>query len=93
MIKARYLGADHQYKKLSELLNYHAEQMKDVLKYGTIKNYYTTERYLYRSILKKQFKADDIYLKHINYQFITDFEHFLRNYKLNEIRKAPRTMG
>ena len=62
MIKARYLGADDSFKKLSELLNYHTEHMKDVLKYGTMKNYYTTERYLYK-FLKKQFKADDILLK------------------------------
>jgi len=92
MIKARYLGADDSFKKLSELLNYHTEHMKDVLKYGTMKNYYTTERYLYK-FLKKQFRADDIFLKQINYQFITDFEHFLRNYKPKRDRKAPTNNG
>lgn len=44
-VKARYLGEDDSFKKLSELLNYHTEHMKEVLKYGTMKNYYTTERY------------------------------------------------
>ncbi|MGY5846808.1 site-specific integrase [Salegentibacter sp. HM20] len=91
-VKARYLGKDDSFKKLSELLNYHTEHMKDVLKYGTMKNYYTTERYLYK-FLKKQFKADDIFLKQINYQFITDFEHFLRNYKPKRDRKAPTNNG
>lgn len=92
MIKARYLGADDSFKKLSELLNYHTEHMKEVLKYGTMKNYYTTERYLYK-FLKKQFKANDIFLKQINYQFITDFEHFLRNYTPKRDRKAPTNNG
>lgn len=92
MIKARYLGADDSFKKLSELLNYHTEHMKKVLKYGTMKNYYTTERYLYK-FLKWQFKADDIFLKQINYQFITEFEHFLRSYKPKRARKAPTNNG
>lgn len=66
--------------------------MKDVLKYGTMKNYYTTERYLYK-FLKKHFKTDDIILKQINYQFITDFEHFLRNYKPKRVRKSLTNNG
>ena len=92
MIKARYLGADDSFKKLSELLDYHTKHMKDVLKYGTMKNYYTTERYLYK-FLKKQFKTEDIFLKQINYQFITHFEHFLRSYKPKRDRKAPTNNG
>lgn len=91
-IKARYLGKDDSFKKLSELLDYHTEHMKDVLKYGTMKNYYTTERYLYK-FLKEQFKAEDIFLKQINYQFITDFEHFIRKYKPKRDRKAPTNNG
>ncbi|WP_144958315.1 Arm DNA-binding domain-containing protein [Gillisia sp. Hel_I_86] len=51
-IKQRYLGADDSFKKLSELLNYHTENMKSILKYGTMKNYYTTERYLYKFLIK-----------------------------------------
>ncbi|MCM4156738.1 site-specific integrase [Gramella sp. AN32] len=92
MIKARYLGADDSFKKLSELLDYHTKNMKNVLKYGTMKNYYTTERYLYK-FLKARFKSEDIFLKQINYQFITDFEHFLRNYKPKRDRKALTNNG
>ncbi|TVZ27872.1 site-specific recombinase XerD [Gillisia sp. Hel_I_86] len=91
-IKERYLGADDSFKKLSELLNYHTENMKSILKYGTMKNYYTTEQYLYKFLIK-QFKSEDIYLKQINYQFITDFEHFLRTYKPKRTRKAPTNNG
>jgi len=91
-IKERYLGTDDSFKKLSELLDYHTENMETILKYGTMKNYYTTERYLYK-FLKKQFKAEDIYLHQVNYKFITDFEHFLRIYKPNRKRKAPTNNG
>ena len=79
-IKARYLGEDDHQKTLKELIAYHNTNMDSVLKPGTMKNYYTTERYL-NKFLKDKIKADDVYLKQLNYRFITDFEHYLRNYK------------
>ncbi len=79
-IKARYLGEDDNQKTLRELITYHNINMLSVLKPGTMKNYYTTERYLNR-FLNKKLNAEDIYLKQLNYRFITDFEHYLRNYK------------
>ena len=79
-IKSRYLGEDDNSKTLRELIAYHHGNMAYVLKRGTMKNYYTTEKYLYRFLLKKR-KVKDIYLKQLNYEFVTDFEHFLRNYR------------
>src|SRR5690606_29625198 len=79
-IKVRYLGEDDNSKTLRELIAYHHENMAFVLKKGTMKNYYTTERYLYTFLFKKR-KIKDIYLKQLNYEFVTDFEHFLRNYR------------
>ncbi|MEE9363120.1 MAG: site-specific integrase [Cellulophaga sp.] len=79
-IKSRYLGADDNHKTLIELITYHNENMIHVLKAGTMKNYYTTERYLQRFLLKKR-RVKDIYLKQLNFRFITDFEHYLRTYK------------
>lgn len=79
-IKARYLGEDDQFKTLMELVHYHNKNMKSVLKPGTMKNYYTTERYL-RRFLKGKLKTSDIYLKQLSYGFIIDFEQFLRNEK------------
>lgn len=79
-IKSRYLGEDENSKTLKELITYHNGNMIHVLKAGTMKNYYTTERYLERFLLKKR-KVKDIYLKQLNFRFITDFEHYLRNYK------------
>ncbi|MFY0715210.1 site-specific integrase [Seonamhaeicola sp. NFXS20] len=79
-IKARYLGEDDNSKTLRELIAYHHENMAFVLKSGTMKNYYTTEKYLFKFLLKKS-RLKDIYVKQLNYEFVTDFEHFLRNYR------------
>ncbi len=79
-IKSRYLGEDNNSKTLRELVAYHHGNMAYVLKRGTMKNYYTTEKYLYKFLLKKR-RLKDIYLKQLNYEFVTDFEHFLRNYR------------
>lgn len=77
-IKARFLGEDEQHKTLMELVDFHNTSMKSVLKFGTLKNYYTTEKYL-KKFLKEKIKANDIYLKQLSYSFIIDFEQFLRN--------------
>ena len=78
-IKASYLGKDEDYKRLSDIINYHNEHMKSVLKWGTIKNYRTTTRYL-EEFVQVKFHKEDIFLKHLNYEFISGFEHFLRTY-------------
>ncbi|WP_369449850.1 site-specific integrase [Algibacter lectus] len=77
-IKARFLGEDEQHKTLMELVDYHNTSMKSVLKFGTLKNYYTTERYL-KKFLTTKIKVNDIFLKQLSYSFIIDFEQFLRN--------------
>jgi site-specific recombinase XerD len=79
-IKVRYLGEDDTHKTLNDLTTYHNDHMLTVLKYGTMKNYYTTEKYL-KKFLRLELKARDIYLKQLNYRFICDFEHYLRNVK------------
>ncbi|WP_396603267.1 site-specific integrase [Algibacter sp. R77976] len=79
-IKSRYLGDDNTRKTLNDLLHYHNTNMVSVLKKGTMKNYYTTEKYL-QKFLNQKLKTNDIYLKQLNYRFICDFEHYLRNYK------------
>lgn len=79
-IKARFLGEDASSKTLRDLITYHNSNMVFILKSGTMKNYYTTERYLYL-FLKKRKRVHDIYLKQLNYGFIIDFENFLRNHK------------
>ncbi len=79
-IKARYLGQDDTQTTLKELIIYHNTNMVSILKPGTMKNYYTTEKYL-NKFLNQKLKINDIYLKQLNYRFICDFEQFLRNYR------------
>jgi hypothetical protein len=75
-IKTRFLGEDEVSRTLMDLIEYHNGNMVHVLKPGTMKNYYTTEKYLKR-FLKSNFKQEDIYLKQLNYRFILDLEHYL----------------
>jgi integrase len=91
-IKARYLGEDDQRKTLLELIEYHNTNMVSVLKPGTMKNYYTTERYL-NKFLNQKLKTDDIFLKQLNYRFIVDFEQFIRNYKPKKERRTLTNNG
>lgn len=79
-IKARFLGLDDTSKTLLDILDYHKEQMKDVLKRGTLKNYKTTERYL-KNFLKKEIRTSDTYLKELSYAFLINFEKYLRRKK------------
>lgn len=76
-IKNRFLGIDERDYTLCGLITYHNEQMKAVLAPGTLKNYFTTERYL-KLFLEKKHRSKDIELSELNYQFITEFEIFLR---------------
>jgi len=76
-VKARFIGTDQKHFTLIYLINYHKEKMDKVLKYGTMKNYTTTENYL-KDYLKVQYHSSDIYLKQVDYQFTLGFEGYLR---------------
>ena len=88
-VKARYLGTDNNQATLLELDTFHTSKMEGILKNGTLKNYKTTTKYL-NAFLTNKIKASDIYLDHIGYSFIVDFEQFLRN-KKNNLGKRPLT--
>ncbi|RTE53269.1 site-specific integrase [Arenibacter aquaticus] len=76
-IKMRFLGEDEVSRTLLDLIDYHNGNMVHVLKPGTMKNYYTTEKYIKR-YLKTKLKREDIYLKQLNFGFLLNFEQFLR---------------
>lgn len=79
-IKNKYFGIEENESTLQKLVTYHNDVMKKVLATGTLKNYYTTQKYLERFVTKIT-GEDDIGLSEINYKFITDFEFFLRSWK------------
>ncbi len=76
-IKARFIGQDERHKTLLELVTYHNENMNGVLKQGTLKNYFTTEKYIKRFLAQKK-RTNDVYLKQLTHSFIIDFEQYLR---------------
>ncbi|MEO1486391.1 MAG: site-specific integrase [Bacteroidota bacterium] len=91
-IKARFLGQDDQNKTLKELIEYHNTSQVLVLKPGTMKNYYSTERYLHK-FLENKLNLPDIFLKQLNYRFITDFEQYIRTYQPEKARKTCSNNG
>jgi site-specific recombinase XerD len=76
-IKNAFLGLEEREYTLRKIMEYHDKTMRDSLAWGTMKNYGATQRYL-QSFLKSRFRTDDIFLSHITYKFIIDFEHYLR---------------
>src|SRR6056297_3080907 len=78
-IKALYLGKDENNHSILDIIAYHNEDMKGKLKWGTQKNYYTTQSYISKFLLKS-YKTSDMYLKELDYNFITQFEKYLRSY-------------
>ncbi|WP_132053079.1 site-specific integrase [Pseudocnuella soli] len=76
-IKSLFLGTEEGNQTLCGLMRYHNENMKTVLAPGTLKNYFTTERYV-KLFLERKHKTKDIHLSELNFQFITEFEIFLR---------------
>jgi len=61
-------------------MTYHNQDMKETIAWGTLKNYFTTQKYL-QKYLKEKLHTSDILLKEINYKFVTSFEYFLKSFK------------
>ena len=76
-LKNAFLGKEESRNTLCGLIRYHNDNLKTVLASGTLKNYFTTERYV-KLFLEKKHRCKDIDLIELNYQFITEFEFFLR---------------
>jgi integrase/recombinase XerD len=76
-IKARFLGEDNEEYSLLTLIDYHNTQMSESLTYGTLKNYFTTQKYIKLFLTKKR-KTQDVYLSQLTFRFLVDFENFLR---------------
>ena len=78
-VKARYFGDDDDNRTIMDIISYHNEDMEGKLKWGTQKNYFTTQRYVSK-FLGKSYKATDKYLHELDYDFIIKFEKYLRGY-------------
>ncbi|MFS4456154.1 site-specific integrase [Maribacter sp. 2304DJ31-5] len=76
LIKADYLGESENSKTLQEILKYHNRKIEKTLASGTIRNFGISENYINR-YLQQKLKTTDIYLRKLDYKFISDFETFL----------------
>lgn len=86
-LKNAYLGIGIKEHSLLDLIEYHNNYEKQRLEWGSIKNHYTTQKYIVL-FLKEEYKLKDIFLSELQYKFLTDFEMFLRNQKPKGMLRA-----
>ena len=86
-IKNKFLGLDISDMTLCKLIDYHNTNCKETLRWGTLKNYFTTQKYI-ELFLKEKYRTTDIYLASLNYKFLVDFEYFLRKYSPDDYHKS-----
>lgn len=79
-IKGLFLGEEEHGYTLTKLIDYHNEVSNKVLNPATLKHYSVSQRYLIK-FLKAKYSMDDIALKDLDFEFIQDFDSFLRNHK------------
>lgn len=91
-VKNLFLGDDVKAFTLKKLIDYHNETMRGILAWGTLKNYFTTQKYI-EKYLRERLKTSDINLTDLSYRFITDFEHYLRAYQPVDHHKPMANNG
>jgi integrase len=92
LLKEKVTGGDQAEFTLCKLMEYHNSDQGQLLEPGTMKNYYTTQKYI-KEFIKERFKTSDKYLSELSYKFITDFEYFLRNRTPEKGQKALNNNG
>jgi site-specific recombinase XerD len=91
-VKSLFLGTDQNEITLIKLGEYHNTEMKDKLADGTMKNYYTTQKYITK-FLKEKYHRADITLAELNYKFILDFESYLSKHQPKDHQKPLHNNG
>jgi len=92
LLKEKVTGGDQADFTLCKLMEYHNSDQGQLLEPGTMKNYYTTQKYI-KEFVKERFKTSDKYLSELSYKFITDFEYYLRNRTPEKGQKALNNNG
>lgn len=85
-VKNKFCGVDADEQTLFGLMEYHNNNLKQFLKWGTMKNYFTTKKYV-KKILNETMKVNDIPLSQLSYKFLVDYQLFLMNLKPKDHRK------
>jgi integrase len=92
VIKDMFQGNAEKEHTLEQIAAYHNEMSEGVLARGTMKNYYTTQRYM-REFVKTKYRRSQYYLSELNYKFIQDLEVFMRNHKPLDHQKPLTNNG
>lgn len=79
LVKAAYNGEANSDKTLLNIFSYHEIKIENRLAVGTIRNFEVSIGYVHR-YLNNVLKTSDLYLKQLDYKFISDFETYLHNY-------------
>jgi len=91
-IKASFLRQDDEERTLQDIFQYHNDMAAGVLAKATMKNYYTTQRYLVE-FCQQKYKREKYFLSELNFKFIQDFEIFLRKHQPVDHQKPLTTNG
>jgi integrase/recombinase XerD len=78
-VKNKFCCFEEKEHSLMSLFDYHNTEMKTTLEWGTLKNYFTTRRYV-EEYLKTYIKTNDVFLSQLNYKFLAEFERFMKAY-------------
>ena len=92
LVKAAFLRTGTDEHTLAEIATYHNEMSAGVLADGTMKNYYTTQKYV-TEFVTKHYKRKEYFLSELNYKFIQDFETFLRKHQPLDHQKPLTNNG
>lgn len=91
-IKAAFLRQDDDERTLNDIFQYHNDMSAGLLAKATMKNYFTTQKYLVEFCMQR-YKRNKYYLSELNFKFIQDFEIFLRNHQPVDHQKPLTTNG
>lgn len=91
-IKHELLGTKAKEHTVSMLFEYHNEKYRNVLAWGTLKNYFTTQKYI-MAFSKSQYGIEDYFLQDIGYRFLNEFEIYLVNYEPQDHHKPLGNNG
>ena len=95
--KCKWLGLDERPRMLCEIFKHHNDQMKLLVNtgesaLGTWERYDTALTHL-KNFIKWKFKASDINIKSLNYEFITEFEFYLKSFRRQQHNTAIKYLG
>ncbi len=82
LMKNRYLGVDEKKFSLLQIVQYHNNNIKALIgngySKGTLLKYNTTEKHL-AEFIKWKYKISDISVSQLKYEFLSDFEFYLKS--------------